>query len=439
MVWLWAVASSIAVAAVAILYQQNIGRRNSNNTINNSISSSSSSSSSSGFSNAVYVIGDTHGDVDCARYWVNRTGLVIRSSSNNNINDNTDDDGLLTWTDPTSSLVFLGDYLDKGPASRWTVEFVKSLTDQFPDRVHALLGNHELEALRDRTDKVFGDSSSNPQGTRVGYFQLGYASVHPAEYLNFLEPSDRDEDLDALVVEALYNASIEAYGQGLYRSTYMIPDETAKGSILRLIPETDLRTLVGARLQLYQKRYLDAWRTGTVLGTWLEQRPVVAVVGDTLFVHGGVRPEVGQRLRTVDTDAVRWINQQWFDHAQEDKLQQFLTQTTAGQMVYSLVTYRGNHQDGACAFLPNVLPDQVKRLAVGHTPGASVRLRCEDDTFLALDSSLSRWFRNSGNEYCYGDKTQVSSNGKFQCRKKSEQCQGQIVRILSDGKVEVMV
>ena len=424
MVWIWAIASSIAVATIAVLYQQRFGvKKNGKSTLNRS-----SSSSSGAPQNAVYAIGDTHGDVRCARYWVNRTGLVK------------DDSDGLRWTDPSSSLVFLGDYLDKGPESRWTAEYVKSLTDRFPDRVHALLGNHELEVLRDRTDRVFGG-----KGTPVGYFQLGYSSIHPAEYLNFLEPTDRDHEKDTLAVEALYNASIEAYGRGLYRSTYMVPDETIEGSILRLVPAGDdknsnvdnLRSLVGERLRLYQTRYLDALRTGTVLGTWLEQRPVIAVVGDTMFVHGGVRPEVGQRVRTKDD--VRWLNQQWFEHAQEDKLQEFLTKTQAGQIVYDLVTYRGNHKEDACAFLPHILPETVKRLAVGHTPSASVRLRCEGDTFLALDSSLSRWFRNSGNEYCYGDKTQVSSNGRFQCRKKSEQCKGQIVRILSNGTVEVVV
>ena len=148
-------------------------------------------------------------------------------------------------------------------------------------------------------------------------------------------------------------------------------------------------------------------------------------------------PTKDELMRTIDD--VRWLNHQWFEHAQEDKLQEFLTKTQAGQMVYDLVTYRGNHKEDACAFLPHILPETVKRLAVGHTPSASVRLRCEGDTFLALDSSLSRWFRNSGNEYCYGDKTQVSSNGRFQCRKKSEQCKGQIVRILSNGTVEVIV
>jgi len=375
---------------------------------------------------AVYVIGDLHGDAGCARYWVTRTGLINEHEQQ------------WRWTDDSSSLIFLGDYLDKGPESRLTAEFVKSLTDRFPDHVHALMGNHEIEVLRDRTDTVFG-------GGTVGYFQLGYASVHPAEYLNFLEPDDVDKDKDALVVEALYNASIEAYGQGLYRSTYMIPDATQEGSILRLIPDNNdndddnninLRSLVGDRLRLYQKRYLDAFRTGTVLGSWLEQRPVAVVVADTLFVHGGLSPAVGELIRTVDD--VHRLNQQLAANAQEDRLQHFLTNTQSGQVVYSLLTYRGNHKEGACELLPHILPETVKRLAVGHTPAASVRLSC-GDSFLALDSALSRWFRNSGNEYCHGDFPQVSSNGQFQCRQKSEQCQGQIVRILANGKVEILV
>jgi len=416
MAWIWAL-SSLAAVALAIFYQQ---RRGGGGILQpqeqGDDPSASSSHPSTQPQHAVYVIGDLHGDAGCAAYWVERTGLIDATTNE--------------WTDPSSSLVFVGDYVDKGIQSKQTVEYVKSLTDLFPERVHALMGNHEIELLRDRTSKVFGGKNGAPA---VGYFQLGYSSVHPGEYLNFLTAEDRDDTKDTLAVEALYNASLEAYGEGLYRTTYMIPDEV-EGSILTLIPET-LRPLVQERLRLYQQRYLDAFRTGTELGTWLEQRPVAAVVGDTLFVHGGVRPEVGSLLRTVDD--VQRLNQQLADHAHEEKLQTFLTTTQDGQVVYSLLVYRGNHKEGACAFLPHVLPETVNRLAVGHTPSSSVRLQC-DDTFLALDSALSRWFRNSGNEYCLGNAKQISSNGQFQCRQKSEQCEGQIVRI-ANGQVEVLV
>ena len=81
---LWII-PSVLVAAVAFYYQHTHPR------IENQ--------------NAVYVIGDLHGDVECARHWVNKTNLVSGKK----------------WVDPSSSLVFLGDYIDKGPTSRQTV------------------------------------------------------------------------------------------------------------------------------------------------------------------------------------------------------------------------------------------------------------------------------------------------------------------------------
>ena len=114
MMLLWAI-PSVAVVIVALVYQKL-----------HSIEPQ----------NAVYVIGDLHGDVECARHWVNKTKLI----RNNN-----------KWLDSSSFLVFLGDYIDKGPTSRQTVEFVKSLTEKYPLQVTALLGNHEVELLRDRS------------------------------------------------------------------------------------------------------------------------------------------------------------------------------------------------------------------------------------------------------------------------------------------------
>ncbi len=49
-------------------------------------------------------------------------------------------------------LVFLGDYIDRGPASRQTVEYVQKLKREFPGSVILLLGNHEAMA-RDSFDR----------------------------------------------------------------------------------------------------------------------------------------------------------------------------------------------------------------------------------------------------------------------------------------------
>jgi hypothetical protein len=261
--------------------------------------------------------------------------------------------------------------------------------------------------------------------------QLVYGAVHPAEYLNYLSDEQREQELDQMVVDALYNASLYVYGTGKHRSTFLSSDLSFSGSILHFIPDPTLRATVQSRLQLYQMAYLDAFRTGTVLGNWLEKLPIAAVVGTTLFVHGGLAPKVVQQYLSTVQDMDQ-LNDVFRQHATESKLGEFLQSTMAGKLVYHLVTHRGNHH-GDCADVV-VLPSTITRLAVGHTPAKVVRHRCPQ--FLALDSSLSRWFRNSGNQYCKGDISQTF--GEYVCQKRSNDCQGQIVRIRSDDSVDIL-
>ena len=44
-------------------------------------------------------------------------------------------------------LIFLGDYIDRGPQSLQCLDYVMALNKQYPDRVIPLLGNHEVMCL----------------------------------------------------------------------------------------------------------------------------------------------------------------------------------------------------------------------------------------------------------------------------------------------------
>lgn len=54
----------------------------------------------------------------------------------------------LPTLDAEDTLVFLGDYVDRGPRSREVVELVRTLSTRTPARVVALRGNHEDSWLR---------------------------------------------------------------------------------------------------------------------------------------------------------------------------------------------------------------------------------------------------------------------------------------------------
>lgn len=55
-------------------------------------------------------------------------------------------------------LILLGDYIDRGEDSLKTLLKVKELTDLFPQRVHALMGNHEQLLLEDVVSDFYTDS-----------------------------------------------------------------------------------------------------------------------------------------------------------------------------------------------------------------------------------------------------------------------------------------
>src|SRR5687768_1589119 len=49
------------------------------------------------------------------------------------------------WQHPGRKVIFVGDYIDRGPAIRETLNIVRTMTEN--DKAIALMGNHEYNAL----------------------------------------------------------------------------------------------------------------------------------------------------------------------------------------------------------------------------------------------------------------------------------------------------
>ena len=101
----------------------------------------------------------------------------------------------------------MGDYVNKGPISKQTVHFVRDLTLNFPNQVTALLGNHELELLRDRDGRIAHEKR---------YASYSYASVHPGENHNYFHHTQSIDSNDRLILDLLYKASMEVYSHGAH-------------------------------------------------------------------------------------------------------------------------------------------------------------------------------------------------------------------------------
>src|SRR5262245_22903706 len=73
-----------------------------------------------------FAIGDIHGDLDAL-------GRVLAS---------------FPTLSPSDTVVFVGDYVDRGPKGKEVIDYVRRLPSEVPARIVALRGNHEDAWLR---------------------------------------------------------------------------------------------------------------------------------------------------------------------------------------------------------------------------------------------------------------------------------------------------
>ena len=92
----------------------------------------------------VYAIGDVHGRHDLLETLVRQIARDAEAQA----------------PDRQPVLIFLGDYVDRGPGSREVVETVLRLADEPAFEVRALKGNHEEALLRFLEEPGFGSTLS---------------------------------------------------------------------------------------------------------------------------------------------------------------------------------------------------------------------------------------------------------------------------------------
>ena len=88
----------------------------------------------------VYATGDVHGRFDLLMAMLRRLYADASQTA--------------PATDPV--IVFLGDYVDRGPRSRDVLETLHSLVETVDVEVHLLRGNHEAALLRFLDDPAYG-------------------------------------------------------------------------------------------------------------------------------------------------------------------------------------------------------------------------------------------------------------------------------------------
>jgi len=181
----------------------------------------------------IVAISDVHGAYDAVVATLQQADVI---------------DDSLAWSGGETHLVITGDLLDRGPGSRQVMDLIIRLereSKRAGGQVHQLLGNHEVMNL-------IGD---------VRY-------VADAEYAAFADDESTEE---------------REYWYQLYRR-----NQPADTDELTIKSEFDQKAPPG------YFGHRRAFRSDGYYGKWLLEKPLMIVVNETAFVHGGAPPYVAE-------------------------------------------------------------------------------------------------------------------------------------------------
>jgi hypothetical protein len=301
-------------------------------------------------------------------------------------------DDQLAWSAGDTHLVFVGDILDRGPDSRRAMDLIMALeraAEAAGGMVHVLIGNHEsMNLLAD----------------------LRY--VAKGEYAAFAD-EELPEDRERWFAEFVQRRAP--------------PGKS----------DQELQELFDASFPMGYFAHRRAFSTDGKYGRWLLQKPIMIVINETAYVHGGVSPMVAElgldgingQLRE---ELIRYVDEMellydsgallptdnYFEHPElvGDYLPPVDTPIAVldameaikrlnGTGVYSLsgpLWYRGNVSCNKLIELDRLTEslDAVgaKRVVIGHTPTGNRRVleRFEGRVMEVDTGMLNSYYRGSG-------------------------------------------
>jgi hypothetical protein len=217
---------------------------------------------------AVVAIGDVHGDFDDFVTILLRAGLV---------------DAQHHWTGGQTTLVQVGDLLDRGPKPRQVMDLVISLEKEAPNsggRVVALLGNHEMM-------NIMGDLRYVTAENYAAYADGNSAERQKSAYQEYVK----------------------------WRRSH--------APLLAELPQpmelTEAEWMARHPLGFIEQR--EAFSPKGSYGKWLREHSAVAKIGEVIFLHGGIHPNLAHlKLDTINSHIRDEIKA--FDSAKQDLLEQ---------------------------------------------------------------------------------------------------------------------
>ena len=278
-------------------------------------------------SQRIIAIGDLHGDYDAFLALMAQAGLI---------------DAKGHWTGKQTTFVQLGDVVDRGPKSRDIILHLQRLQKEASldgGKVIALIGNHEAMNMTN---------------------DLRY--VPPEEFKNYVTRTSE------AAREQVFQANKAKLEADYRKENPQITDAEIKAKFQEKYP-----------LGYVEQRL--AWAPTGDIGRWVLSNPVAVVLGDSLFVHGGISTK-------YDVDTLAQLN---------DMVHSALS-TTATEDDAILddqvgpLWYRGfaEENDTTVKDIADVLKAfSVKRMVIAHTPNLSGIKTLDEGRVVLIDTGIT--------------------------------------------------
>ncbi|HEY7680477.1 MAG TPA: metallophosphoesterase [Terriglobia bacterium] len=213
----------------------------------------------------VVAIGDVHCDFDAFASLLQHAGLI---------------DAKLKWSGKDATLIQVGDILDRGKKCRTVMDLLMALEKEASKkrgRVVVMMGNHEMM-------NITGD--------------LRYAEPMFATFIDKQSEPRRKKAWES------YAGWLKSRAAALGKPEPVIT------------PEMQTQWLTAHPPGYLEHR--EAMGPNGKYGKWLRERPAMVRLGNTLFVHGGISPDIGEMQPEAIAERIRSEVRAW------DALTQFL-------------------------------------------------------------------------------------------------------------------
>jgi hypothetical protein len=279
------------------------------------------------------AIGDLHGDYDAFLALMSQAGLI---------------DAKGHWSGKRAIFVQVGDAVDRGPKSRDIILHLQRLQKEASragGQVIALIGNHEAMNMTN---------------------DLRY--VPAAEYQNYVTPKS----------QALREANFQLNKSKL-EAAYRQTDPQ--------LTDAEIKAKFEERYPLGAIERQLAWAPDGEIGRWVLSNPVAVIVGDSLFVHGGISTK-------YDLDTLPQLN---------DLVHKALsTAATDDDAILEdevgPLWYRGfaEETENSIKDIADVLKAySVKRMIIGHTPNLAGIKVLDQGRVIVIDTGITASYGGS--------------------------------------------